>query len=333
MTTVITCAGYYRTGSSVISDFFSEFDDCVSLGDYEIRFLQDPNGIADLEYNLVENNHRHNTSHAIKKYLKLVHFLNGTWYAPRYRKIFGNLWLKYSYTYVNKLAPFQARAWWHMDQIEHGRIFYDIDRIYGKIAGAINPDHSNISLLKNEISYYSYVSKDKFYEYTKDYIRNLLSSINENNCNYIVVDQLVPPSNIHRYLNYVDSMKVIVVDRDPRDLYALEKMKYQWGIIPYKNVVDFCKWYKIVREHRKTEHDNPLYVLRINFEDMIYNYDNIRTILCDFVGISKGKQLNCYKFFDPAKSRKNTYVYRQYPQLASDIDYIEKELQDYLYLN
>lgn len=59
---VITCASYYGTGSSAVTDFFSEFDDIYSLGDYEYRFLQEPDGIADLEYNLIENNHRHNTS-------------------------------------------------------------------------------------------------------------------------------------------------------------------------------------------------------------------------------------------------------------------------------
>lgn len=29
----------------------------------------------------------------------------------------------------------------------------------------------------------------------------------------------MPPTNIRRYENYCDSLKIIVVDRDPRDYY------------------------------------------------------------------------------------------------------------------
>ena len=40
------------------SDLFSEFEGCKSLTSYEFRFIQDPNGIRDLEYNLIENNRK-----------------------------------------------------------------------------------------------------------------------------------------------------------------------------------------------------------------------------------------------------------------------------------
>ena len=57
----ITCASYYGSGSSVITDFVSEFSEVYSYGDFEFRFIQDPDGISDLEYNLVENFNRHNS--------------------------------------------------------------------------------------------------------------------------------------------------------------------------------------------------------------------------------------------------------------------------------
>ena len=31
---IISCAGYYGTGSSAIVDYFSEFSSCFSFGDY-----------------------------------------------------------------------------------------------------------------------------------------------------------------------------------------------------------------------------------------------------------------------------------------------------------
>lgn len=331
MPRIITCAGYYRTGSSAISDFFSEFDDCTSLGDYEFRFLQDPGGISDLEYNLIENNHRHNTSHAIKKFRNMVEFHNGNFYSPRYRKYFGDEWLKCSYAYINSIAPFQTNLWWHVDQIERGAFFYFLDRLYAKAVGIVNSDRSNVSMLTKERAFFSNLTAEEFYMITKEYTRNLFNFANKNSNNFIMVDQLVPPSNIHRYLNYVDDMKVIVVDRDPRDLYVLEKTRYQWGIIPYKNVNDFCKWYEIIHRHINNEIDNPQKVMRINFEEIIYDYDNVKKILCDFIDISYGNHTKQMSFFDPDRSIKNTHLYNKYPELANEITYIENNLNDYLY--
>ena len=73
----ISCASYYGSGSSAITDFVSEFDTVYSFTDEEFRFVQDPDGVSDLEYNLVENFNRHNSGHAIKRYKKLVDFYCG----------------------------------------------------------------------------------------------------------------------------------------------------------------------------------------------------------------------------------------------------------------
>ena len=63
----ITCASYYGSGSSAITDFVSEFRTVYSFTNEEFRFVQDPDGVADLEYHLVENFNRHNSGHAIKR--------------------------------------------------------------------------------------------------------------------------------------------------------------------------------------------------------------------------------------------------------------------------
>lgn len=328
---IITCAGYYRTGSSAISDLFSEFNNCISLGSNEFRFIQDPDGISDLEYNVVENNHRHNTSHAIKRYIKLVKFLNGTWYSPRYRSFFGDAFMRYSKEYIDNITELQCEAWWHRDQIERGSLFYFCDRLYAKIVGLLQKDRSNVSILVNEPAYFTHISANDFYKYTRQYINKLLNHYNKAGAEFIMVDQLVPPSNISRYLNYFDDIKVISVDRDPRDLYVLEKAKYRWGIMPYKDVKIFCDWYKITRAHRKYEKDDTNRVIRIYFEELIYNYEQTCSKLINFVGLREEDHLGKRTVFDPDKSIKNTKVYLKYPKLENDIKYIEKNLSEYLY--
>ena len=68
---LVTSTGYGWSGSSVIYNYLQEFDNvCVMPEYFEFRMVQEPDGISDLEYNLVENNHRDNTNHAIKQFIK-----------------------------------------------------------------------------------------------------------------------------------------------------------------------------------------------------------------------------------------------------------------------
>ena len=87
-TKVITCAGYYGTGSSAITDLLGEFSNVYFVGDYEFRFVQDPGGIADLEYNIVDNYHRHNSGYALKRYKKNIEFLCKNKFNKTYEKTF-----------------------------------------------------------------------------------------------------------------------------------------------------------------------------------------------------------------------------------------------------
>ena len=97
----ISCASYYGSGSSAITDFVSEFDTVYSFTDEEFRFVQDPDGVSDLEYNLVENFNRHNSGHAIKRYKKLVDFYCGNMFGKKYEKFFHGNWKKYSEISLN----------------------------------------------------------------------------------------------------------------------------------------------------------------------------------------------------------------------------------------
>lgn len=327
---VITCAGFYRTGSSAVSDFFSEFDCVNSLGSFEFRFVQDPDGISDLEYNICENPHRHNTSYAIKRFIRYSKFLNGNFYSKRYSSFFGQEYWNLTKAYIEDITELECKCWWHRDQLDHGEILYFIDRLYSKFVSIFQHGRTNISVLHNEKNYFTSIDKARFYEATKKYINGLLSYANQAKKDYIMVDQLVPPTNIERYLNYFDDIYVIVVERDPRDLYVLEKMIYRWGIMPYKNVEEFCEWYRITRKQAINQLPNSR-VLNIMFEDLIYRYDDTTKKLLDFTGVYSSEEDCTQKYFIPEISKKNTKVFSKYPELKEDISYIEKKLSGFLY--
>ena len=73
--------GSYGTGSSAVADLIKEFDNVSCVDRTEIRILYDPDGISDLEYNLIENPNRHNTSHAIKRFLRMAEMLDHVFFV------------------------------------------------------------------------------------------------------------------------------------------------------------------------------------------------------------------------------------------------------------
>ena len=327
---VITCAGYYRTGSTAVTDFLSEFDGCRSLGNFEFRFLQDPDGVSSLETNIIEHPHRHNTSHAIKRFIKYSRFENGNILSKRYRRFFGRDYWKYTMQYVNTITKVKCDSVWRYDKIEKGELFYMLSKMIETVTEKLtNGKRITLQKLWHEKGYYTDISREDFYRATKIYTRKLFSSVSAG-CDYLMVDQLAAPMNAQRYLNYVDDLYIVIVDRDPRDLFILES-EAKWGVIPYKSVEEFCKWYRITRKHRKTDQNDPSKILYVQFEDMIYHYEETGKKIMNLVGLTEEQHVRPQTCFDPAKSISGTNLVNVYTKYKKQVEYIEKHLPEYLY--
>ena len=79
----ISCVSYHATGSGAVDDFLREFDNINSAkSEVECRFLQDPDGVSDLEYNLIEEPETREVSDRVKydgfKEKYFLHHLLGT---------------------------------------------------------------------------------------------------------------------------------------------------------------------------------------------------------------------------------------------------------------
>lgn len=334
MTRVISCASYYGTGSSAITDYFSEYDNVFSLTNYEFRFLQDPDGISDLEFNLVENHNRHNSGHSIKRFKRLVDFNSGTCFNKRYESFFQNKYKALSYDYINKLTDFTFNGYWFYDFYDKGRIYYYLKILPGKLWKLLHPrnkESTGYNALPNEITYCSKPSYEKFLTCTKDYINELLNAANTTMQPYIMVDQMVPPSNVSRYTKYFFDIKVFVVDRDPRDVFILSKYIWKDRVVPTDTVEIFCKWFKYTRSHRKTEIYNTNTTMLIQFEDLIYKYAVTTKKMSEWVGLDFESNQNKKSLFDPSKSMLNTRLWVDKPEYADEIAYIEQNLKEYLY--
>lgn len=329
---IITCASYYGTGSSAVTDYVTEFDTVKSLGDYEFRFLHDMDGVADLEYHLVENHNRHNSGHALKRYKKLVDFHAGNRFIHRYEPFFHGQWKRISYQYIDSLTDFSYRGWWQYDLLDRGEGFYYrkllLNKLYKMTLGRHNERMLNV--LPKEITYCSRPTKEEFVQKTKAYISALMEAANPEHCPALMVDQLLPSSEICRFLPFFDDVHVIVVERDPRDLYILEKLVWKGQVIPTEDVKTFCDWYRYTRAHRKSGVCDEGHVLLLQFEDLIYHYDETSGKLRDFLGLDEKDHVHKREYLIPEKSMKNTRLWNKY-DIGDDLEYIEKELKEYLY--
>lgn len=329
---IVSCSSYYGTGSSAVTDYLSEFKTVKSVGDYEFRFLHDTDGIADLEYHLVWNHNRHNSGHALKRFKKIVDFYAGSRLVPRYEPFFHGQWKKLAYEYIDALTDFSFKGWWQYDLLDRGVGYYYrkllVNKAYKMTLGRKNERVLNV--LPDEITYCSRPGQEKFDRETKAFLAKLMEAANPENAPFLMLDQLLPSSNLDRFWKFFDDIKVVVVERDPRDLYILEKFQWKCSIIPTDDVETFCKWYRLTREHRKTEAFDPEHAILIRFEDLIYRYEQTTEKIRDWVGLEEADHVDKLKKLNPEVSRKNTRTWLKY-DISQDLDYIEQELKEYLY--
>ena len=269
----------------------------------------------------------------MKKYKKLVDFYSGDLFTKRYERELKGNWKKISYRYINALLDFKYNGWWTYDLLDKGMFkFYEenvLNKILRKTIWRNEPERS-LNCLKNEVTYCSHPSEQKFLTLTRKYIDSLFESVSGNK-EIAMVDQLVPPSNSQSFVRYFNNLKVVVVDRDPRDLFLLEKYVWKSGVIPH-DVKDFCKWFDYTREGRVDRNNtfNGKYCY-IQFEDMIYNYESTSLFLTDWLGLNETLHFRKKQIFNPAVSINNTHLWSKISCNSTDIEYIENHLSRYLY--
>lgn len=330
MKKIITCASYGGSGSSAITDILKEFNNIFSAGDYEFTIAHEIDGISDLQYFLYDNPHRLNCDTAIFRFEELVKRRE-----KDYKKYIRDFSL-HSKAYIDSLSTLQWDGYWEGHQLRYSNfkraVYYKIPyRIQLFINKFKKSNYEIVSSFKASKMTYSNLDNSFFMltkEYTQSIIENVITNLPDDEIEYIALDQLVPTNNIERYLEYFNSIKVIVVDRDPRDLYLLNNLYWKEGWIPSHDVESFIKWYKLTRSYR-TDNSNVLY---IQFEDLVYNYERVLKEILDFLGIDKSYQIYKKQFFDPKVSKKNTKLYEQQHQFKEDIHKIFIELTDYCYI-
>ncbi len=177
----------------------------------------------------------------------------------------------------------------------------------------------------------SYIEPKQFYVHSKKFINNVIDEIYSGNKD-LVLDQFLLPFNLPRIKDYFDDNAfVIVVERDPRDVFISNK--YVWNVkgnpVPFPmDVNEFCIFYSNMRNSEKIVNNNN--ILRIKFEDLIYYYSRELDKIEKFLGFERKNQIYPQKFFNIEISKKNTQLFRN-KIYSKEVAVIEKKLSKYLY--
>lgn len=324
---LISCASYYGSGSSAFTDLVSEYDGVKSLTDYEFRFVHDIDGISDLEFHLVECPNRHNSGHALKRFWKLSKFNHGKWFNARYEPFFGGKYLELTKQYVDELTDFKYPAYWFYDMYDRGNIFYYTKSLQNKLYRKLKITKS---VMPDEITFGSHPTQEKFIHATQKYLQSLFIAANPEEMPYLMMDQILPSSNVNRCLRYFpEDTKLVIVDRDPRDIYLSEKLFWHEDVAPH-DVNAFCQWFDYTHSCSKGEMMDENKVLKINFEDLIYKYNETMEKIERFLGFKSDNHTNPFEGFNPKRSIVNTQLWKR-NESPEEMEVIRVKLPQYLY--
>ena len=254
------------------------------------------------------------------------------WWVGNYKKIIGKDFMKFVNQFIDEITEYNYEGYWYTHEEVSLEMFIKLllRKPIKILTGGKYKFKKRVLRYKDGMRI-SFIKPQRYYKAANKFINNILDYIAPDG-NNIILDQFLLPFNLHRIDNYFDDeVRTIVVERDPRDVYILNK--YIWGekgiSIPMpKEVNKFVEFYKGMRESEIIKDSNK--VLRIRFEDLIYNYDSELKKIIKFLGFKESDHINKKTRFNPEISIKNTQLFRK-EEYKEEIKIIEENLKDYLY--
>lgn len=327
---IVGTCGFGETGSSAITDFLKEFDSFQVLDNIEFTWVSANDGLIDLD-NHINNPHGRTGESiiAIHRYKELCNR-----YVSRLGKvgISQNDFLNSVDELINSI---ETTSWWW-----EGPEFVGLSYWNRKFRKLIMRTIVRKWEIKNGKQWEGYpyfkvqisVKPENFDVLARKHVMDVIGLSGLDVTKPIALDQPFSGNNPQASFKYFEDPYAIVVDRDPRDLYTFTKTKllhsHIYHIMPSNTVEDFVKYYKALRVGQPYRLTNER-VLNINFEDLVYHYDETSEKIRSFLHL--GENPAPKTIFDPSVSIVNTQVWKRFPEFADDIAYIEKELSDYLF--
>jgi len=338
-TTNISVTGYYATGSSAVIDLLREYNNVKVVPEigylYEHVVFYISGGLFDLCTLLQTANTPLGSDMIINHFVQSMKRLNDNdlvWFGS-YKSLYGDKFMKTVNEFVNSIST--SRKGTTYEHVKYSR--FSIIKAMAQYAAHIIQGRKISKYGRHYVRdgwpiYFSMPHEDELYTAAKKFTSSYFQMVNGNNDGLYIYDHLIWPQQVDFHSKcFDDNFKVIILDRDPRDLYLLNKyyfckIHHTKPHLPDTPEAFIKQWKKTVVPH----FTNPN-ALAIHFEDLIYNYDNTVTKIEKFLGLNSEDHISIKSKFVPEKSIENTQVFRVKKEWEKEVEPIINELSNLLY--
>ena len=353
---LIDVTGLGHSGKTAVTDLLRELDGVhAHHNSFEFNLLRLPDGIIDLHHALCEKWSPSRSDFAIKRFRRLCESLN-----MNYSEALANNFMQYTEKYMESLVigSLFIDGWYdslYEDRTKKERVktvlknmglFKLVKKVYKLIKSNIRTPR-----IKTEV----FLSDgNNFLNKTKVYLEKILFSNSDSKFNTVITNNAFEPFNPQYSIRFFNNAYSVIVDRDPRDIYAsiikvdeayLPKFETDEGLfskeyiqelkenmLGVENINTFIIRQKLFREKMKIEKNNPR-IIYINYEDLVLKYEETVQNIFLKVGIDSNQHVNKKMYFNPALSVKNVGLWKNIKNhyRQEEIDIIRANLKEYCY--
>lgn len=343
---LINVTGVGNAGKGAVVDLLRECQIVYAPeAKFEFDFFRVHGGMFDFLNTIDSENSSCRTDIALKKIHKLTiqMGINPSRYdlygniistGQRYDSVFKGNFISITQSFLDSLVWNTYKAYWPYERMEINKFKNLIKKIQDKL-GLNVLSNSEINLIDNS-------DLDKKFT---SYINKLFSNLGNEDSEFFIMNNFSEPYNIESMTKWFPKSKSIAVVRDPRDIYVsglsgrqITKKNKQFlpsendgkskSFLATNDISIFIQRYKrnmIALHENKSKNQ-----LIVNFEDLIFKYDDTKKEILEFIGISDSEKFDNFAHFAPHKSKKNVQIWKKFHEL-DQLKKIEDNLDAYLY--
>lgn len=307
----IDISGYVYSGKSSVSDILREVDGLIVPDSAEeFDLLRIPNGLIDLKNSVIDWSPIR-THAALLRFEKTALYVGTQWKFPlKYIRTGLNYQQRYP-SYFSELEKFMTRItlqeWqtpWQYDNFNDSPI-ETFKRKVGEKLGIM------------KLRKFRLINADVFLREANNFTLGLLWSLHQGRTeNTLITHNALEPFNPARNSDLLGHCKCIVVDRDPRDIYATAQVIPPGQADRYNRYRNMCGAHDVdtfiarYKNYRARIVNDPQ-VLRLNFSDIVENYEQTLTRIFSFLEIDPKNHTQKKKHFKPEVSVKTLNMWKQ----------------------
>lgn len=322
--------GYGWSGSGAVLDYLKENSE-IEVSDKYFFLLRDRGGLIDLHSNLITNWDMFRSSVAINDFLNLCNRSKKPMLSffskpgRNYKTQFGLEFDNAIAEFLSEICDFRYYGYEHSLNMSKNYIDCQVSRLIHQM----DKHGIRFPLRKKELYYFAKPSEQTYFSACRD----LINKLNLNKCQnrYLLIDHHPLPVHSANLMDryFGENSKMIVVDRDPRDIFIdLINNRMRIGADLYRtmDVEKYIVWHKKSREY--IDNNN---ILKVRFEDFVLKYEETSTEILKYLGLDDKTHVSPLKYFDPSVSEKNIGMYKKSTNssVIKACKLIEKELSDY----